>query len=118
MSIPRPLRLVLIFFATASLLLAQSQQEMNQQAEAEAAAADKQLNGVYQKLLTRLDDGEAKSLLKAAQRAWLVYRDAEASYSADEMRGGSGARLLYAATLSRLTKERTKVLREELAAYQ
>jgi len=84
---------------------------MNRKAEAEAAAADKKLNVAYQKAMADLDD-EGKALLKASQRAWLTYRDAEAARAADEMRGGSAAPLLYAGTLATLTKERTKRLSE------
>lgn len=105
----RPFALAL--FASAGLIFAQSQQEMNRQAEADAAVADKKLNAAYQKAMADLDD-EGKALLKASQRAWLAYRDAEAARVADEMRGGSAAPLLYAGTLATLTKERTARLME------
>ncbi len=105
----RPFAMAL--FASAGLLLSQSQQEMNRQAEADAAVADKKLNAAYQKAMADLDD-EGKALLKASQRAWLAYRDAEAARVADEMRDGSAAPLLYAGTLATLTKERTARLNE------
>lgn len=84
---------------------AQDQQTMNREAEASAAAADKKLNVVYKKVMATLDE-EGQAALKKAQRAWLVYRDAEAEFQADAMRGGSAAPLLYAGTLERLTKAR------------
>jgi uncharacterized protein YecT (DUF1311 family) len=92
---------------------AQDQQTMNRQAEADAAAADKELNAVYKKVLAGLDD-EGKALLKTSQRAWIAYRDAEAKFAADEMRGGSAAPLLYSGALASLTKERVKRLRQSL----
>ena len=92
---------------------AQSQQEMNFQAERDAAKADKALNVVYKKLLASVDDEGAK-LLKDSQRAWIAFRDAEAKFAADEARGGSMAPMLYSGTLSRLTEERVKQLKEHL----
>ena len=104
--------LVLSVFASTSLF-AQSQQEMNFQAERDAAKADKALNVVYKKLLASVDDEGAK-LLKDSQRAWIAFRDAEAKFAADEARGGSMAPMLYSGTLSRLTEERVKQLKEHL----
>lgn len=109
MSSPRALLAGLVFLISANFLGAQSQQEMNRQAEGDAAAADKKLNAAYKKVMADLDE-EGQALLKASQRAWLAYRDAEAARVADEMRGGSAAPLLYAGTVARLTKERTKIL--------
>jgi len=86
---------------------------MNRQAEASAAAADKELNAVYKKVMATLDD-EGQALLKTSQRAWIVYRDAEAKFAADEMRDGSAAPMLYSGALASLTKERVKRLRESL----
>ena len=87
---------------------------MNQEAARDAAAADKDLNAVYKKVMAAQQDDEGKALLKAAQLAWLAYRDAEAKFSADEMRGGSAAPLLYSGAVTRLTKERIKVLKMHL----
>lgn len=108
------LLLVLGLVLGASLLaIGQDQQTMNRQAEADAAVADKELNTVYKKVLAALDD-EGKALLKTSQRAWIAYRDAEAKFAADEMRGGSAAPLLYSGALASLTKERVKRLRQSL----
>lgn len=90
--------------------LAQSQGEMNAEAARDAARADKELNKTYKELMATLDEEGAK-LLKASQRAWIVYRDAEAALAADEARGGSMAPMLYSSTIAHLTEQRTEILR-------
>jgi uncharacterized protein YecT (DUF1311 family) len=92
----------------------QSQSEMNRQAEADFASADAALNKVYQKLVTKLDaQGLAK--LKAAQRAWIAFRDAQADLQADmEARGGSMSPMIYSGVRAELTKARTKELEQML----
>jgi uncharacterized protein YecT (DUF1311 family) len=93
--------------------LAQTQSEMNAQAHADAAKADAQLNRVYKQVLATQDD-EGKRLLKEAQRAWVLFRDAESASAADEARGGSMAPLLEFGAKARLTEERIKQLKERL----
>lgn len=107
------LALTLIVFAVSSTLVAQSQSEMNAQAARDAARADRELNKVYKEVLATLDDEGAK-LLKASQRAWIAFRDAEAESAADEARGGSMAPLLYSGTVARLTEQRTQMLKQRL----
>ncbi len=51
--------------------------------------------------------------MKAAQRAWVVFRNAEAALQMDvEARGGSMAPMIYEGTRARLTKVRIAELRE------
>jgi uncharacterized protein YecT (DUF1311 family) len=92
----------------------QSQSEMNRQADADFATADAGLNKAYQKLVAKMDaPGVAK--LKAAQRAWIAFRDAQAELEADmEARGGSMAPMIYAGVRAGLTKARTKELEKLL----
>jgi uncharacterized protein YecT (DUF1311 family) len=61
--------------------------------------------------MEQLDD-KRKQKLKTAQRAWLVYRDAEAEFSADHARGGSLAGYLYSKSRIKSTKNRIIVLKE------
>lgn len=96
-----------------AVLPAQDQATINQQAEKSAAAADKELNVVYKRVVSNLDD-EGKALLKTAQVAWLAYCDAEAKFAADEMRDGSGAPLMLFGSMTRITKERIAVLKAHL----
>jgi uncharacterized protein YecT (DUF1311 family) len=112
-----------LWFTALALVLAstnlnaQSQSEMNREAAEEADAADKELNQVYKELMATLDD-EGKALLKASQRAWIAYRDAECAFAADEVRGGSMAPLLYSTQMTALTDERTAVLLERLEGVE
>lgn len=111
----RPFRITLLALALAlggTSASAQSQGEMNQEAAASFKKADAELNRTYTKLLASLDD-EARAKLKAAQRAWVVFRDAEAEYQMDaEARGGSMAAMIYEGTRARLTKARIAQLKE------
>ncbi len=89
---------------------AQSQAEMNQAAAEDFAKADKALNATYKKLVALIDEESAEKL-KVAQRAWIVFRDAEAELAADMgARGGSMAPLIYNGRRADLTRERTKQL--------
>jgi uncharacterized protein YecT (DUF1311 family) len=107
------LALATFFALTTSGLFAQDQATMNSEAAADAQKADKELNVVYKELMGTLDE-EAQALLKTSQRAWIVFRDAEAAFSADEMRGGSASPLLYHGSMTRLTEARTLWLRQRM----
>ena len=87
---------------------------MNRDAELHAARADKKLNVVYKKLLPTLDD-EGQKLLRESQRAWVIFRDAEAALAADEARGGSMAPLLFSGTMARLSEARITQLEAYLS---
>jgi uncharacterized protein YecT (DUF1311 family) len=93
---------------------AQNQHEMNRAAAEDSEKADVELNKVYKKVLAAEMDEEAVKLLKAAQKAWIAFRDAEAKHAEDEARGGSMAPLLYYSSLARVTRERTKQLAQQL----
>ena len=90
---------------------AQTQGEMNSAATRDFEKADAELNVVFKKVLALLDD-EGKKKLIAAQRAWLAFRDAQATFDADVMRGGSAARGIYSASRGALTEERTAELKK------
>jgi uncharacterized protein YecT (DUF1311 family) len=106
---------VLSLLVLTTSAFAQTQQEMNREAAADFAKADAALNKLYTKVLAALDD-EGKKKLKAAQRAWVVFRDAEADLQADtEARGGTLAPLIYDSTRTTLTNERIKTFKEMLA---
>lgn len=113
----KPLRVFTFGIAAITLSLtdlrAQSQHEMNQQAFAEFEKADKELNQIYAKVQARLDK-EGKEKLKAAQRAWVAFRDAQAEMDADLMRGGSGSILLRAGSKTQSTQKRVQDLKEFL----
>ena len=75
------------------------------QARAEFEQADAELNKCYEALLTKLPDAEGKEKLKQSQRAWLVFRDAEAAFAADEAHGGSMAPTIRYETMAELTQQ-------------
>eukprot|EP01030_Chromulinospumella_sphaerica_P003208 gene3208-3136_t len=57
---------------------ASDQATMNQCAAQQHAAADKELNALYQQITTRLKENpDSKKLLVGAQRSWIAFRDAE-----------------------------------------
>ena len=85
---------------------------MNAQARAEFERADAELNKRYEALLKKLPDAESKQKLKESQRAWLAFRDAEATFAAGP-RGTMAPTLRYA-TMTELTQQRIKQLRTRL----
>jgi len=94
---------------------ASDQSTMNQCAGQEYKAADKQLNAVYQQITTRLkDNAESKKLLVSAQRAWIGFRDAECTFSASGVAGGSVYPLIYSNCMTSVTKVRTEALKQYL----
>ena len=89
---------------------AQTQAQMNQEAAAEFKKADTALNKLYPQVLAKLD-AEGKDKLKAAQRAWVAFRDAQAEFEADTARGGTMAPLLRATSMTQTTEDRIKQLK-------
>lgn len=76
---------------------------------------DKRLNRVYQTLMKHDSlDGQARDLLRDAQRKWLQYRDARCSFEADAWRGGTGAPLLHLGCLTAATKARADELEADI----
>jgi uncharacterized protein YecT (DUF1311 family) len=107
-----PVLLLLAFLGAFPLSSAhaQTQAQMNQEAAAEFKKADAELNKVYPQVLAKLD-AEGKDKLKAAQRAWVAFRDAQAELEADTARGGSMAPLLRATSMTQTTEDRVKQLK-------
>jgi uncharacterized protein YecT (DUF1311 family) len=110
---------ILLVFGFASLApnaFSQTQAELNREAAAQFERADAQLNDIYKRVLAAaaVDEERQQKLIKA-QRAWLVYRDAEAEFEADEVRGGTAYSMEYNGARTKLTEERVKALREILA---
>jgi uncharacterized protein YecT (DUF1311 family) len=101
---------------------AQTQVEMNACAGEEYKAADAELNRVYQAVLKKYkDDAKFVTKLRAAQRAWVAYRDAEVEAKfphGDESRAkeyyGSVLPMCDAQFRAQLTQDRIDQLREWL----
>jgi uncharacterized protein YecT (DUF1311 family) len=112
----RIILLVLILASAFTVTTAQTQAELNQKACDNYKVIDAEMNKVYQQILKgyRADNLFIQKL-KAAQRAWLAYRDAEfkALYPAADAQGeyGSIYPVCRCNALQEMTSERTKVLR-------
>lgn len=87
--------------------------EMSECGGIEFTKADKELNEVYGKLMKMLDT-EGQRRLKAAQRAWLSFRDADADFRADVHRGGTWEPITATAARTDLTRQRVNALKEEM----
>ena len=101
---------------------ATTQMEMNTCAGDEAARIEDRLNVVYHKLLAQASNQvEALAKIKAAERAWVAYRDAymEAMYPAKDKQVEYGSIYLMEANLLRakLTERHTTELKELLQQY-
>ena len=106
-----------LFAITCSQLSAQSILEINWEACNSYQAADKALNQVYNQILrARVADKNFVDAFKAAERAWLVFRDADykAVYPDPDLLLAYGH--LHASCrcslLEEMTRERTKELRK------
>ena len=113
------MKTILLLFAGCLLSVSsfgQSQAQMNQQADAAYRKADLELNRTYQQILKEYRTQTAfLQSLKAAQKLWIQFRDAEmkARYPAANslLEYGSFFPVCYSNGLEELTKARTKQLR-------
>jgi uncharacterized protein YecT (DUF1311 family) len=98
---------------------AMAQSEMNRCADLDARQADADLNRVYRELLSKLkSDDNATKKLRAAQRAWLAFKDAHLQelYPVKDKQAeyGSMYPMCYAQVATAMTKQRTVQLRRML----
>lgn len=114
--------LVLSALSAAALSLGQTQGEMNGQAADEFRASDKELNSIYQKILTEYaDDDVFLANLKEAQRCWIAFRDAQLRMKYPDREAGyygSIQPVCEANYLTELTRERTAALKVWLAGVE
>ncbi|HEU5415041.1 MAG TPA: lysozyme inhibitor LprI family protein [Candidatus Angelobacter sp.] len=101
---------------------AKTQMEMNVCASEEAARADTELNEAYRRVLIQAGkDEESVAKIKAAERAWIAYRDAymEAMYPAKNKQAEYGSIYPMEADLLRakLTQRQVIALKELLQQY-
>ncbi|HEY2033069.1 MAG TPA: lysozyme inhibitor LprI family protein [Rhizomicrobium sp.] len=88
---------------------AMTQMDMNICADREYQRADKALGHAYTTAMSS-EDGKGRELLRASERAWIAFRDAECTYEANASAGGSIQPMEYSNCLTELTKARTKQL--------
>jgi uncharacterized protein YecT (DUF1311 family) len=105
---------VIALFVTVSIpvrnALAQDQRPGTRE-QAEADRANKNLDNVYRDLMAKADT-KMKIRLRAAQLAWIKWKNAEANYIARRVAvGGSALRVAYAEAEEKLVNERIVVLK-------
>ena len=88
----------------------QSQPALNDCAWRRYQAADAELNRVYRVVLAA-DTGAVAAALRAAQRAWVRFRDAQCAYVAARYDGGSMQPMQQGACLEEVTRARIGQLR-------
>ena len=93
---------------------ATTQAEMNDCQGKEYKKADAELNAAYKQLMSKLDDDGERAALKAAQLAWIKFRDADCEYEAYLNKGGTIYPLVYGGCLTAVTQARTRQLRQQL----
>jgi uncharacterized protein YecT (DUF1311 family) len=77
--------------------------------------ADDELNSVYRRLMSKLDDEGHKTALRTAQQAWLKYRDSNCDFESYLNRGGTIYSVVVTHCMASMTSSRTKELKEEIA---
>ena len=83
------------------------QQEMNHCVAAEYQKADSELTKIYSKL-------DKTPELRAAERAWIAYRDAECAFESASNRGGSLEPMIQMGCMTTMTKQRIAILKAAL----
>ena len=101
---------------------AKTQTAINACASDEAARVDTEINNVYRRLLSKAASlPEATRKIKAAERAWIAYRDAyiEAMYPATDKQAEYGSIYPMEVDLLRakLTRQQVKALKQLLQQY-
>ncbi len=124
------MRLYLVPMLLVSLLLtgtalaqecndSSNQMELNQCAARAFEAADRELNADFRDIQRRLGkDADTKRLLVDAQRAWILFRDAECTFQTSAAAQGTIFPLVYANCKADLTSDRIKQLKAYLACEE
>lgn len=86
---------------------------LNECAARDYAQWDARLNAVYQQVMAT-SDAARRERIRAAQRAWIPYRDLTCDMEAADAFGGTIAPLVQFSCLSRLTERRTLDLQSYL----
>lgn len=89
-----------------------TQAQMNECSALSYREADTQLNTIYKSIMGEIKvQAEMAQHLKAAQKIWIIFRDAECKFVADRSAGGSIQPMVLSACLDRLTRARTEQLK-------
>jgi len=106
---------LIVIFLISNFGFSQTQFEMNQSANNDFLKADKELNSVYQNIINEYkSDINFIKNLKASQKIWIQFRDAEMKVKFPETEDGyygSVFPMCWSSYLEDLTKERIKKLK-------
>jgi uncharacterized protein YecT (DUF1311 family) len=97
---------------------APSQYEANECAHKEYVAADAELNKVYSQLASKLEDQEQRAQLKAAELAWIKYRDTNCEFEGLFYKGGTMRPMIESFCKAGMTKARTAELRKQIEVFE
>ena len=91
----------------------QTQAEMNACSFTDYKEADTELNKVYRKVISKLNnEPKRESLLKIAELSWIKFRDDQSEYEAFEVEKGSKNKEIYLRCLTLMTVYRTEELKK------
>lgn len=96
---------------------ATSQAVLNECASNEYKKQDALLNQTYKEAMKLATDSQ-KTQLKAAQNAWITFRDADCAFLSSGADGGSVAPMVHAQCLTDKTRERTELLKSTLSCEE
>lgn len=99
-----------------------TQVDMNRCAALRARDADAELNRIWPQVVRMIQagdrevdsNGEGERRLRAAQHAWIAFRDAQCELEGVEALGGSMESMLVSGCLATMTERRTAELRQML----
>lgn len=107
--------LILLLSLNITIVFSQTQTDMNQSAHRSFKEVDKELNEVYQQILsTYKSDTEFIKNLRASQRIWITFRDAELKMKYPDREPGyygSIHSMCVSEYLAQLTNQRIKTLK-------
>ena len=93
----------------------QTQAEMNACSFTDYKEADTELNKVYRKVISKLNnEPQRKNLLKVAELSWIKFRDAQSEYAASAAWGGSMSVMFYFDSLASITEARIEELKKDI----
>ncbi|HLU03725.1 MAG TPA: lysozyme inhibitor LprI family protein [Advenella sp.] len=98
-----------IFASANNRSYAATQSDMNQAASTDYKTADARLNKVYREVFNKLEAAQ-KSDLKAAQNAWIQFRDLDCKFQSSGAQGGSIQAMLIAGCMTDKTQARADEL--------
>ena len=98
-----------IFSSVSTNSYAQTQSDMNQAASTDYKKVDAHLNKVYREVFNKLGASQQADL-KAAQNAWIQFRDLDCKFQSSGSEGGSIHSMVVAGCLTDKTQARINEL--------